>query len=358
MEPERRVRLRALLERWLPVLVVLSLVGTAGFGWLVVSTHVSPGTHAEERVTTSWDTQGDLTHRATVQQHNPVFPAGVTVENRPLYYEQVMPVANGTLAYQYRTDGSGSLTVDATVRAVIRSTGEEGSTEYWRVTRTIAERRATAVEPAEPVPLGFSVNVSRVQQRLEAIRSELGSSPGSIETALVATVDLSGRVQGERVDRQETYRIPLTIQESTYSFGSLSGGNQYSQRERVMVPNEYGPLRRYGSVAGLGLSLALLVALGYLHVEGRTTITDEERAYVEYLSARSEYDDWITDVSLPARSTPDAVAHVDTLEGLVDLAIDSDERVLADVDTDRFLVVHGGVTYVYEPPADASVSPP
>ena len=354
MESKRRLRLRAVLERWLPVLLGLAIVGTAVFGWFVVSTHVLPGTHSEERVTASWSTQGDFDHRATVQEENSVFPTGTTLADRPLYYTQVMPNANGTFDHRYEATGGGSLAIAANVSVVIRSTGDEGSVEYWRVSRRLTEVRATDVSPGEAVPIRFSVNVSRVQQTLEEIRSDLGSTPGTLQTAIVANVEMDGTVRGQQVNRHETYRLPVSVRESTYSFGGESSGNQYEQRERVTVRNQYSPARQIGSLVGFVVAGSLLSGLTYLVRRDMVALSDVERERLAYLDERAEYADWITRVELPEDSTPETLAPVESLEGLVDLAIDTEERVLEDSATGRYLVTHDGVTYVYEPPVHAN----
>lgn len=354
MESKRRLRLRAALERWLPVLVGIAIIGTVVFGWLAVSTHITPGMHTEERVTLSWSTDGNFEHEATVQNANSVFPVGTTVENRPLYYSQIMPIADGTFEHSYRAVGDGSLTIVTQISVVIRSTGEESSTEYWRVSRELISAETSNVAPGETAPVEFSVNVSRVQQRLESIRSDLGSTPGTIQTAIVADVEMNGTVSGKQIDRRESYRIPVSFQESTYSFGAVGSGNQYEQRERVMVTNEYSLLRKIGSLAGLGFSVMVLLGFVHVHRRGISSLSSIEQEQLAYLDARSEYDDWITSVELPAEATPSQEAMVGSLEGLVDLAIDTEERVLADSSSGRYLVVHDGVTYVYNPPTQVT----
>lgn len=82
-------------------------------------------------------------------------------------------------------------------------------------------------------------------------------------------------------------------------------------------------------------------------------LTDAERDYLAFRRERAEFDEWITEAELPAArldAAEDVVATT-SLAGLVDLAIDSDRRVLESPAGDRYVVLDGDVVYTFEAPA-------
>lgn len=81
---------------------------------------------------------------------------------------------------------------------------------------------------------------------------------------------------------------------------------------------------------------------------GLLALDEREREYLRYETARTEFDDWITAASDGIALDGDRVVTVDSLEGLVDVAIDSDRRVVSD--GSQYVVFGDGVSYRYDAP--------
>lgn len=116
------------------------------------------------------------------------------------------------------------------------------------------------------------------------------------------------------------------------------------------VPKRSGPLRTLGGPLLFLLSILGILAMGVLEHGGSLSLSDWERAELDYLDSRAEYDDYITRgtpssdlLELPTVKTKD-------LEALVDLAIDTDNRVIENPDQNQHMVVDSDVVFVYNPP--------
>jgi hypothetical protein len=68
-----------------------------------------------------------------------------------------------------------------------------------------------------------------------------------------------------------------------------------------------------------------------------------------HTATRDEFDDWITAASPPQEAFEAPRVEVDSLDGLVDLAIDTNRRVIEDADRGEYLVLGDGVIYTYTP---------
>ena len=356
-DPVGSARFRAVLSDRLVAVVGLLLVLALVGGVFTYTTHVEPGTHVEQRTVSSWTSTAGYDHSATVARENGVFPVGRTLSNRALYFDAITPTLDGTVRYGYEATDTGELTVRSSSTLVVRSVGERDDQEvvYWAVSEPVGRPATATVGPGETFTAPFATNVSGLKERVERIESQLGGSPGTPEARVLTRVRVTGEVNGEPVQRSRELTLTLTLdEEGTYRvLGDEETTRSTNTTRQVVVENEYGPLRRGGAPALLALSLVALLGLAVARYTGRLDVTERERDRLAFERERSEFDEWITaaDVDRPA----DPVA-VHTLGGLVDLAIDTGERVLEDLERERYYVV-GDTAYEYVAPAPAERAP-
>jgi hypothetical protein len=117
----------------------------------------------------------------------------------------------------------------------------------------------------------------------------------------------------------------------------------------VSVPVESNPLR---SVLGSLLAVAFLGAAAALVWADRGDslgLPEETVAAIRLAATREEFDEWISVGTVPASTDDERLVAIDSLEDLVDVAIDSNRRVVEDRDSGQFVVVDDGTRYVFEP---------
>jgi hypothetical protein len=350
------LRLRALLEEQFSVvatvLLVLALVG----GFMTYTAYVDPGTTTEEQVVSTWETTGGFDHSATVVEENPVFPVGSDLRNRSVYFSRLAPVLNGTYVFGYRTTGTGELTADVTLALVTRSSAgneagaDSGNGVLWETQRTVGETRAT-LGSGESVRVPFTLNATAVQDRRDRIARQLGTSTGTVETVVQATVAVRGTVNGEQVKDSRTHTLPLTFESSTYQVGAVQDPSQQTEiTQPVTVPREYGPLWIVGGPALVVVGAGGLAGLTVVRSRRELGLTDAEKQWVAYREDRSEFEEWITSFSLPDEAFERPRAEAASLGDLVDFAIDTDNSVVELSNGSEYLVVEDEFLYTYTAP--------
>ncbi len=351
LDPSHRDR----LGRALPVLVVVALLVAGVGGWLTYTAYADPGTRTETRTVTEWSTTPAVEHSAVVSEDNEVFPVGDRLSDRPVYYTQVMPMLDGTYRFGYAAAGGGDVTARTELTLVVRSVAEgDGTgagTVYWSVTEGLGSAERASLGPGGTLDTSFSLNASRLAGRLERITESLGGTSGQVEVAVRARTRVEGTVDGSEVSRTVTTDVPMDVSASTYSIGPAPGGQPFSRTREVQVERSYGPLWTVGGPLLLVVGLLAAVGLGVAARSGRFDLTDRERALLAHDRARSQFDEWVTTGRVPDDALAGATVPVDSLEGLVDVAIDTNERVVEDPDRGRYYVLAGTTTYSYEPPA-------
>jgi len=351
---EPRIRV-AVADNYALILVCVLLVGAVG-GYLTYTTAVDPGTTTESREVASWESRGEFTHQATVVNGTRALEEGAVLRNRTTYFQSVTPELDGTFAYSYAASDGGSLDVDTTVSVAFRSvepSTEGNETVYWAYDRPIASASTQSLSPGDRATVPFSVDVSALFAEAQRVDEELGRTPGEVRTVVVVRTELSGTRNGQPVDATRRYRLGIQPDGSLYRVTdpgvvTESGG----QTEQVTVPVEYGPLRTAVGPVLLALSLAAAGWLVYARRKGRLVVTDRERQWLAYRSTREEFDDWITSGRVPDDGDDPRVVEVDTLSGLVDLAIDTDNRVIEDHTRGACLVLAEDRWYCYETPPE------
>jgi len=359
------LRVRAVADEYYVTFVVACLVLVALGGFLVYGAYGQTNERTETTVTNEvvWTSAGQFTHQATVINDTEVFEEGQTLRNRSTYFQKIAPRLNGSFVYNYTAD-SGELTTETSLHLRVRSVDPEAesSREYWRIERQLDQATVT-LAPNESARVSFSQNVSRIARDIERIQTQLGTSTGTTETTVLASVELNGTRNGQLVSTNRTYSLPLTIGSDLYRVndsGPVVQQGERSVRNSQTVIVEAGPIWRYGGPLAVLAGLVGLVGLAYGRYSGQLPVTDHERAYLDYRNDRTEFDEWITEATFPAGRVEDADTSIETtsLAGLVDLAIDTDRRVIEVADDESYLVLDSDVVYYYDAPTLAAAAEP
>ena len=357
----RALRLKIAVSDNLVLVLSVCLLLVLFGGYLTYTTHVEPGVETEQFEEASWSSTAELTHGAMVTTDTLVFPEGTVLQNRDAYLVSVMPVVNGTIEYTYQASDGGEIDVQVEQTAILRSVEGQGEEEgeeqfeHWRMEESLATTSKTGVSPGDSVAFPFSLNVSEQLATGEEIESELGGTPGSVELLVVSELSISGVRNGEDIDETHVYETTITVDGNTYRFEGEGpyeeGGEQVVERE---VTASYGPLR--SAVSPLLLAVGLLGGVGVIvgSYRGALAVSQAEREWLAYRTTCREYEEWISTGHIADDALPPARVSLDSLDGLVDVAIDSNRRVIHDRQRGYHLVIVDETAYTYNPPASLS----
>lgn len=345
-EPDSTFELR-LRNLWGEYLLVVGLVGLLAMGagaWAVADVVADDSPATEERTIQVMEATGSFEDGATVQRDSPAFSSGERLTDRSLYYTSITPVLDGTHRVSYDATGDGSLDVETRATLVVRETDED--VVYWEITEPLGSEAAGSLAPGETVETDFSVNVTEdVDRRAASAREDLGASPGSIDARVAVRTSLEGSIDGERVSRTMVSRLGIDSDGTTYRVDGEGGSVSQERVETVTLAPTGPPLELYGGVALVlfGTGIVGLTVVG--RTRGLLELTQAE----EHALVREAFDEWITDARLPAGATDRETIPVSSLQGLVDLAIDTDGRVVFDETTGRYVLDGHTYRYVFDP---------
>lgn len=118
---------------------------------------------------------------------------------------------------------------------------------------------------------------------------------------------------------------------TTYGFLEPSV-ETYSQQQTELetVPVTYGPVQSIVPIVLTMFSLIGLVALGVARFRQILELSAAEEAELEHTLVREEFDEWITPGTYPESLSEEPRVEISSLEGIVNVAIDSGRRVIED----------------------------
>ncbi|MBV0900913.1 DUF5305 domain-containing protein [Haloarcula salina] len=346
------LRVRAVLDDWFAVAVLALLIVSVAGGWLTYTGHVDPGMTTERETVSAWETNGTFTHAAVVSAENPVYDVGTELRGESLYLDSIAPVVDGSFVFRYAATESGTIDVSVDQHLRKRKVVERGTgtVTVWETMEPLGNRSVGGVEPDSPVRVPFTVNVTEERNESGQIDDRLDNPPGELRVAVVATATLSGTVNGRSVEQTVTYEMPVEFDGGTYSLNGTAATDRHERTRVVESPRDPSPVQRAGGPAVLGLALLGLGGLLASRTRNELSLTETERARLAFESDRESFGEWIHTFDLPAVAEERPRVEAATLGDLVDFAIDTDNSVLADPDGERYVVLHDGHCYVYEPP--------
>ncbi|RRJ31541.1 DUF5305 family protein [Halocatena pleomorpha] len=355
MDSNRQTRLKVLLDDYFLVIAVALIIIAAGGAWATYSTVLSPGSHIEQRSVASWNVSGGFSHSGTVVNDSLVFDEGDVRNDRMFYITNSTPTLNGTFWFQLG-GSSGNATVSTEAYIVDFAYYEKENEESRNIQRRIwQDRRPISVDVAElrsgeTKNMSFSVDADRLRDRKRTLHQKHKSlyQVADIRTQVFVMTEVTGRVDGYPVNRTFNYTLPIN---STMDYFVVSPTQTPDEQIMIAppteVPNQPGTLIQAGSIAVLLASLLALFGLIYGRDDDWFDVSETKRTDIQHEKLKSEFEDWVSTGTIP--ETDRSTIEVESLEGLVDIAFDSNRRVVEDAATGVYVVRDDGVWYQYTP---------
>jgi hypothetical protein len=265
-----------------------------------------------------------------------------------VYVRDVVPTVTVTASTTAPLDG---VAVDQRVSIVYTATSTDGGV-FREEKHAVTTSSGTIGADGETVDSVVSLNVTALAETLAAMREEIGDA-GRVD----AHLHVETTYAGDDYDGALEDRVELVVTPDSYRIPNLSVSEEHrtTTSELRPVPTEVfqptiptvGPvvIPHLTPVFGV-LSVFGVVLLGGVRY-GRTEFdADRERVTIH----RLRYGEWISGGELPpALAEHPLVVPVESLEALVDVAIDSETRVIYDSHQDCYAVMTGVAVFVFYP---------
>ncbi len=308
------------------VLATLGLLSMAAGGYVYA-------TPPSELVTERVDVQtvsAEIQPSAVVTGETALYDRGERLEDPSAFLLRATPVA--TLRTVAEVPSGTAVEVDQ--RLTLELSATHNGEVFWSE-RSLLGARSQRVSDGTAT-MTTELDVAQLGQSVSDTREELGDV-GVLRTRLNLTVSYdTGTYEG-----QLTVTSPVSITENAYWFDrELSTSTEHYRTVSRTVRAEPD----MATVAGLEL-----VGVGALAAAGAVVALrrrEEDVDELETALAHSRYEEWISEGEFPTQ-TDKKFVHINSLEDLVDVAIDSNKRVLHDPSIDAYAVADGDLIYYH-----------
>jgi len=307
------------------VLVVAGLLCFAGAGFV----YTSPLTETVTEQTNSQTFSTRVDSSALVTQPTELYDQGETLENRSVYFTSASP----SFSLSVVTSGPVDEEVDVTQRLELEVLGVRGGRPFYNATRTIVDTDRTASDGR--VTATRTVNITQLSRELFAVQEEI-QEVGQFQLRLRLVVTYSTD------DYEGTLRAtaPFVVDDQAYYVdGDLAGDQTRTTTVREVITEPPDPAA-YGALGALGV---LFVAAGVV-VSRVESLLDPEALRREMI--HDQHAEWISRGEFPTSADKPYISIL-TLEDLVDVAIDTNRRVIYDPQIEAYAVIDSSEIYYY-----------
>lgn len=313
------------------VLAVIGLFSLAGAG----ATYLNPPTETvtedvhEHEVTTTTATS------AVVQEDNELWPEGTELENSPVYLMNATPAM--TVTAGTNVDGADHAVVSHEWVLTIEARHDED--EFWSESETLATETHEGTEATTTA----TVDAEAIHDRVTRVEEVVGPA-GTVSVELTLIIEYASDPGADHgYEGTETLSTDLVIDEKSYTFAEdLEDETTRSDEAEMQVTQP----RNWTWITVLGLFglISLFAAAGLYAQRPESIDLDEARNDLH----RRQYAQWISSGTIPMGINQQFI-ELDSLEDVVDVAIDTEQRVVYDERRNLYAVIDEHVAYYFSP---------
>jgi hypothetical protein len=315
------------------VLIVLGIASLGAAGY----TYANPPTEQiQPQETDIQQFETTIEHRAEVTRSTPLYNATETVENQPVYFINATPTLQLTAVATLPDDRA----VNASHTLLFyRQVAFQGTT-FWEETEVINSEQAVVEDGELRIEAELDIPSEMAQtSEIDTAVADVGSVTTGIRLRTTYQTESAG---GQPYEGELTTQSVLQTTGTAYWFGSdLAASQTESQMTEGRVETQP---RNFTAIGALGLLGIVLIAGGFGLASWSSRSADvqglEEQVY------RSRYDEWISEGDFPTDAGKQYV-YINSLEDLVDIAIDTGKRVIHDPELETYGVVDDDLVYYH-----------
>ena len=308
------------------VLVGVATLALLMAGWLafVPATETVTQQAHQQEITTSASTG------ALVTANDSLWPAGTELHDSPVYLYNATPSMAVTGETVVHGTDSAAISHEWTV-TIQAETNEE---VFWSESERLVPD--TTMQEGAITQTTVTLDAADLRDRVERAERVVGTA-GTVSAVLTLSVEY----ETDRYDGSTTVSTPIELQADAYGL-SEELTDQSAHATAVQTEATHPPDHSvvYGLVAFALIAFAGAAGIVY----SRPDTIDLDQARTD--AYRRQYDEWISPGTIPD-GLGQAFLAVESLEDVVDVAIDTNERVIHDARRDVYAVISDNVVYYH-----------
>jgi len=337
-----------LIDKALVLTFIFALITIISCFW-IYDNYVENSYIDQKQMVSSYIQHGNYTYSAPVTKINPIYPKGSILEmGKPVYFLAVSPVLNASFEYSLNSTGPVDLGIDVQ-SMVVATSKEEGSEEnsriIWRKEFPVGDVDIVNIKGGEVFTHHFSIDVPELQSKITDVQNKLQYFP-NMTLEIVTRVEYKGEINGKEVSNSTDFAIPLIISSSYYQMPQvLNFSEPNNEYKKYRVKNDF-PL----SDIKLPLFIFLLSTIMMGMMLSCRRINKVNSDYIKKLENESndlQFKEFISKGKIPKNTNSLLKIEIFSLQDLVDIAVDINEKVIYDSEIGKYFIVHNNLLYLF-----------
>lgn len=321
------------LHKVLLIVAIAGLAGSCGWAYWEYTDH---HTETVKTVDYGYTYSGTYSISATVTEENPVYDMGTVLSDMAGYFYAVSPNATVDFSFMFEpTESDASVDVSTETYLMLLEQNDEG-VAFWSK-RIPLSSSSGSVEGEGTISDSFVLDAAMLRARIMEIRDSLGASVGRSEGEIVTHLVYDGSIASTTISDDTYLSLPVTFGPDYYAFdmssATSSDTKNYYTAEQRQVQNTLSDIYVPLAACVAFVLAAIIIAWHGRRSSGGTALM-------------SKYDEWISKGIYPGEKW-EKMVYVSYLGDLVDLAIDTNKRVIYDSAEKMFFVIDDPILYYH-----------
>lgn len=293
-------------------------------------------------IVSSYTHYGNYEYTAPVTKSNPLYAIGTELGmTQPAYFFSVSPTLDASFTYTLEATDSADLAVNRKTMIVATAMGSADGQKkiYWQKKFPIQNVEAEQIQNGATLTHQFTLDIPDINSMVKQVQEQLQyTQDTTIE--IITYVTYEGEINGKSVSGVKEFPMPLITSSSYYQLPEkLSSQETIDTYELQRIPVDPSFSSTAPPLILLLITFGLLVSL----VIGKKRCTVIGQPHIKELEREREYEqfaEWISTGSLLSDIQQYQHIRINSLQDLVDVAIDTNSRVIKDTDNEMYFVIN------------------
>ncbi|WP_155402332.1 DUF5305 family protein [Methanosarcina mazei] len=336
------------------ILAVVLLLIMIFSGFWMYKAYTEPS--YEEKNVTSYTQRGSYTYSVFVSEPNSLYPKGTELGmGKPAYFFTISPTEN--ISFKYSLDAAESADLRVEADTVIVASSREGDGEgqriFWQKSYKIGEPKSAQLKSGDVLTSSFTLDVPIIHAKAKGVQDQLVYSPDSGSSSdsspdpviqVVTTVNYEGKINGEDVTGAKKFIIPVNVNSNYYE---MPEELEFIEETHKIVRVEQTPSLLTIKFPLLLFLLSTVMVGAIIPVRRMSKVDPEYIERLEKESKSSSFKEFISEGKLPEERRSLLHVEISSLQGIVDAAADMNERVIHDLESRTYFIIHNGALYIF-----------
>ncbi len=323
------------------VILILGLVTTSGLAY--ASLQPKTITEVQKEPKTLYKYESSYSISTEVLKENSIWRKGKVLENRPVYFKKITP--NVKIDFEYSIIPKSTMKGTYSTELVFSSV-KDGDT-YWQKQAILEEEQFQVEEGI--LTDSIELNINDLERKLEDIQKGIDFYRGDKKVKVITRLNFDTKVSGKSITGSEKFVLPINLQGSSFKIPQKNFKGKEDKEVEVKENKKVEPSLKdkiLGSAPPLVLFF-LLAAFSFIKLKIDVP-SDEKLQKLEIKKDHEEYSEMISAGKIPDNLDTRKI-EINTLEDLVKIAIDTEERVIHDKEASIYFTIHDGTFYYFDP---------